>query len=253
MIILLVILLAIASAALSAPVPDMRGGTNLWIISNAVERRAWRRTALMAGPDDSLLDPSGQIADYASAAAQAATNTLAGQISDAARISATNSIAALSAVTNDIPPGAVHIAISVTNATPANLVATVVAERWDGTNDWQDVRYSQLLASPPIRHVDYSYPGPDGIITASVRAIWDLPWDPASLVHTCRLQRPLVLQGVPAVYRSRRVDILGGPQGFSFGPALVRVNQVPTFTGTITNAIDGSTLTFKNGALTNDD
>jgi hypothetical protein len=44
-----------------------------------------------------------------------------------------------------------------------------------------------------------------------------------------------------------RHEKFGGLNGFDFGSALVTVDGVPTFTGSVTNQVTGEVLDFRNG------
>ena len=224
-----------------------RGVTNVLVVSQTVEKRAWKRTAIMADTENRPLDPSGKLAAYADAAAAAVMAGRAGEISEGALAAIREAVAELIAVTNQVQGEAVHVAVSLPAQGSRNLQGMVTAEGCaDGTNEWQDVVYSQALRVPPARRVEYVYPGG----TASVEVVWSRPWDQTGLVHRCAWKRPGLLSGVRA-FRTRRHDIFGGRKGFSFGKSLVTVDGIPTVTGSVTNSATGAVLSFENGVVVN--
>lgn len=241
--ILLILILALQAYGPTAPA--LGAGTNnaVLIISETVTKRAWSRTAVMADSDNRPMGISGQPVAYSDAAAIGTAAAQAGEISDSARAAMTNAVNSLVAVTNQIPSSAQHVAISIPTMGQPNLQAVVVDEGSDGSNDWQSVKFNASLSAPPSRIIRYEYPGG----TATVEVVWDWPWDRTGTVHRCVFPRPSILDG--AVIRSRRHDLFGGPRGLSFGAALVKVDGVQTFTGSITNAETGAVMDFDNGVL----
>lgn len=227
--------------------------TNRYIISNTVEKKAWQRTALMATEDDGLIDPSGKIASASDSEAVAETARSAGQISETAIESARSSMESLASVTNRIYDSVCHISFGIPRENCDNLTAWVLSETSDATNDYQVVRFSQILTVPPVRHVEYTHINRNGEeVSAAVPCVWEFPWDSSSITHRCTIRRPQKFASMRAVYRTVRADTIGGMDGFSFGSSVVRVDNVVAFTGSITNKTDGSVITFKNGVLQND-
>lgn len=227
------------------PPATVMSGTNVLLISNEALRRRWSRVAVMATPDGRPLEPTGRVAARADAVALDVALARAGELADSARAAMTNAVAALAAVTNQVPESAQHIAVSVPSLGAPNLQGMVVSEGFDGTNDWQVVRFNQFLSVPPRRTVEYVRPGS----TSTVECAWDYPWDGSNAEHRCTFPRPAWMAG-DMVIRTRRREIFGGPGGLSFGAALVTVDGVPAFTGAVTNGVTGQVLIFDNGVLT---
>lgn len=230
------------ASSLDAGEPNTVASTNLLIVSGVTNELGFSRQALLDGGNGRVIDRSGTVVAYADAAAQKALATNLQHISVATARAVTNSISQLWAVTNLVPKSAHHIQLYLPRTTiPANLAAEVVAEGGDGVSDWQIVKYSQLLAIAPNRHVEYVYPGG----TATVACVWD-KWDANSYTNRCTFPRPGMLRG--RLVNSRRHDAIGGPKGFDFGSAIVSVNGKPTYTGFWTNNFNGVVYRFRNGA-----
>lgn len=219
--------------------------TNKYIVSNVIERKRWERTAIMADKDDKLKDPTGQFVDYSDAVAVQYTADHIGDISTGAMEAVSNSVQRINGVTNQIPDGAFHVAVSIPRQDEENFSSRVEDEGTVGFTDWQVVRFSSLLSVPPNRHIIYRYSGGE----VSVPVQWVTPWDATSYTHKCEIPRPTIFNNISATFKSRTHDILGGKKGFSFGTSIVKVNGSPAFTGSITNRTTGAVLTFKSGVL----
>jgi hypothetical protein len=234
---LLVICLSFAALA------DDSVTTNLTIISDEVVSLGLTRQALLDGGEGKLIDRSGKVVSYADAAAQMSLATNIQDIAAATLNGVTNAMQSLWDVTNQIPSHAEHIALYLPRQRiPLNLTGEVIAEGSDGITDWQIVEYSQLLAIPPNRHIEYTYLN----ITATVECVWD-KWEKDSYTHRCTFLRPTALRG--KLINSRWHETIGGANGFDFGSALVTVDGEPTFTGVWTNALTGGIHNFKNGVF----
>ena len=234
-------LCVLGGQSLKADELEIAATTNLLITSNTTNELGWTRQALMGDGNGHVIDPSGVVVSAAEAAAQLSLATNLQQVSVSTARGITNALSSLWAVTNLVPDKAHHVQLYFPRSSvPLNLTAEVVEEGSDGVTDWQTVKYSQMMAIAPNRHVDYVYPGG----TATVAAVWD-DWKPNSYTNRCTFVRPAIVRG--RLVNSYRYDIIGGPKGFDFGSALVTVNGKPTYTGFWTNNFNNVVYQFVNG------
>jgi hypothetical protein len=228
--------------------------TNINIVSDSVESRAWTRQAVMVSPSDRVMDLSGAIVAAADAAVQSNEAERVAAVSDAAIEGMKSAFGALYAVTGNVPDVAYHVALAIAPiGSERSLTGFVVKEETDGVTDTQWVWYSHALAAPPVRHVEYTTP--NGVFNQSVAWInWNA--DGETLVvdgrtwkgcHKCTIPRPVSARNLPAL--TRQNEIFGGLNGFDFGSAVVTVGGKPAFTGTVSNDVTGATLRFDNGIL----
>jgi hypothetical protein len=242
----MITLLAIIFATVAPIAEDEKATTNLFIISDEVVELGLSRQALLDGGNGRVIDRSGTVVSHADAAAQMALATNLQQIATATANGVTNALQSLWDVTNQIPSHAEHIALYLPREKPPlNLTGEVIDEGSDGTTDWQIVRYSQLLAIAPNRHIEYCYYN----MTATVECVWD-KWDTTALAHRCTFTRPAAFRG--KLINSTRHETIGGVKGFDFGSALVTVDGDPTFTGAWTNRLTGAVHQFRNGVILKD-
>ena len=223
--------------------------TNEVVISNEITTKAWRRDYAAIRNGKELIDASGIIAAKADAVAVSYVATNATLIADAAHTALTNSVAELATATNDIPACIESFSLQFIRKSPANLMGHVVDGWFDGTYDWQAVRYSKYIAKAPKRSIVYTTPS--GSVSAECE--WD-EWVPKGItrngyggVHICKAERPTTLRSAKILPRIK--DVFGGDQGFDFGSMTVFVDGAVTFTGTITGKTSNVTLTFDNGVL----
>lgn len=66
--------------------------------------------------------------------------------------------------------------------------------------------------------------------------------------HPCWFVRPVALQGVP-IFLYRHGSFGSRERGLEWGSLAVNVDGTPTFTGEITNAVDGTVAVFSNGGF----
>jgi hypothetical protein len=233
--------------------PETAAVTNTWLISNSTNVSAWTRQAVMVKPDKiTIIDPSETFVDTATAAAESNTVDKLSQLSDAAKAGMDEAVAALTGVTNQVPPNAYMVTLAVPPpAAPASLMGFVVKESTDGVTDTQWVWYSHRLARKPIRRVVYKTPSgefsqdvewvnwnADGETIAAFGRVW-------SGCHKCTIKRPTAARGISAV--SRLNEVFGGASGFDFGGMAVLVNGRPAVTTNLVSKVDGAKLTIENG------
>lgn len=223
--------------------------TNIHITTETVTLPGWYKRIVYTDETEEPKNDEGVIVSAADAKAQETVIEYAGEISEAAEAGLGEAVSGMLAVTNQIPTNATHIALSLGRYSESkNLAGEVIGEWSDGTNDWQVVRYNQLLTLAPGRKVRYSFVDQ----TNDIEFVWNKPWDASSLVHTGMVARPVPFRGVRAL--SWRHERFGGVAGFDFGSAVVGIvtNGVISYALTTNFVInlDGVLfpLSFKNGA-----
>lgn len=241
-------------SGVSTPAPEAAAVTNVHIVSDVVESKAWTRQAVMVTPSNRVMDLSGKLVEAADVAVLSNEAERVSAVSDAAVEGMRSAFAALYAVTGNIPDVAYHVAVTLPPAeAPASLMGYVVKEETDGVTDVQWVWYSHTLAAPPVRRIEYTTSA--GTISQPVTWIgWKNEGETVTAngrtwkgCHKCECVRPASARNVPAL--SRKNEIFGGVGGFDFGSALVTVSGKATFTGIITNDVTGEVLRFDNGVL----
>lgn len=249
-------LLAIClSFAAFANEPETAAVTNTWLVSNSTNVKAWTRQAVMVKSDKkTIIDYSGTFVDAATAAAQSNTIDKIAGLSEAAKAGMDVAIDGLEAVTNQVPPNAYHVAVSIPPPTaPAALMGFIVKQETDGTIDTQWVWYSHRLTRKPIRRVVYKTP--TGEFSQNVVWVnWDADGETIEAYgrtwqgcHKCTVPRPKAAHGISAV--SRLNEVFGGESGFDFGGVLVMVNGRPAITTNLVNAATGETMRIDNGFI----
>lgn len=250
----MMILAALPTIVLADNALDTSAVTNIWLISNSTNVKAWTRQAVMVKPDKTIIDTSGTFVEAATAAAQSNTVDKLSAISDAAKAGMEEAIGALEAVTNQVPPTAYHVTLSIPPpVAPAALMGFVVKEISDGTIDTQWVWYSHRLARKPIRRVVYKTPSGE-YSQNSEWENWDADGETVEAFgrtwqgcHKCTILRPTSARGISAV--SRLNEVFGGDNGFDFGGMAVLVNGRPAITTNLVNAATGETMRIDNGFI----
>lgn len=241
-------------SGVSTSAPEAAAVTNVFIVSDVVESKAWTRQAVMVTPSNRVMDLSGKLVEAADVAVLSNEAERVSAVSDAAVAGMRSAFSALYAVTGNVPDVAYHVAVTLPPSdTPASLQGYVVKEETDGLVDTQWVWYSQSLAAPPVRRVEYTTPS--GVFSQPVTWIgWKNDGETVTAngrtwngCHKCECVRPAAARNLPAL--TRKNDIFGGSGGFDFGAALVTVGGKAAFTGVITNELTGEILRFDNGVL----
>ena len=241
-------------SGVSTSAPEAAAVTNVFIVSDVVESKAWTRQAVMVTPSNRVMDLSGKLVEAADVAVLSNEAERVSAVSDAAVEGMRSAFAALYAVTGNVPDVAYHVAVTLPPSdTPASLMGYVVKEESDGVTDVQWVWYSQSLAAPPVRRVEYTTPS--GVFSQPVTWIdWKNAGETVTVngrtwngCHKCEVVRPVAAWDLPAL--TRKNEIFGGSGGFDFGAALVTVGGKAAFTGVITNELTGEVLKFDNGVL----
>lgn len=254
-----IIVAIMACVALAEDLDDgieLTAMTNTLIVSDTAEHLAYIRQPVLASADNKLIDASGKLVSFAEAVELEVATEEVKTISEAARISLTNSLAYLYSYTNQVAKNSQSFAIAFApEADPENLMAYVVDESTDGVTDVQWVWYSQELDLAPNRFLVYEYFG--GAVTNAVT--WAEAGSPKgwskegvtvkgwSGCHRCTCKRPVFAQRVPCLTRAN--DTFGGANGFNLGSMQLTVDGTPTVTGYITNSVDGVWAYFDNGVL----
>lgn len=236
--------------------PETAAITNTWLISNSTNVKAWTRQAVMVKPDNKIIDYSETFVDAATAAAQAETTDKLASLSDAAKAGMDEAVGGLVAVTNQVPPNAYHVTVSIPPpSAPASLMGFTVKQTTDGTVDTQWVWYSHQLKRKPVRRVVYKTPSGEYSQNAEW-ANWTAEGETIEAYgrtwygcHKCTIPRPKAAQGISAV--SRLNEVFGGASGFDFGGVLVMVNGRPAITTNLVNAATGDTMRIENGFIKN--
>ena len=251
---LLVICLQFAVYATNGVETAATGKTNLVIKSDTVESLGWTRQTVMVTPSNRVMDPSGKIVEAADVAVLSNEAERVSAVSDAAVEGMRSAFSALYSVTGNVPDVAYHVAVTLPPSdTPASLQGYVVKEATSGLVDTQWVWYSQSLAAPPVRRVEYTTPS--GVFSQPVTWIgWKNDGETVTAngrtwngCHRCECVRPAAARNLPAL--TRKNEIFGGSGGFDFGAALVTVGGKAAVTGVITNELTGEVLKFDNGVL----
>lgn len=241
-------------SGVSTSAPEAAAVTNVFIVSDVVESKAWTRQAVMVTPSNRVMDLSGKLVEAADVAVLSNEAERVSAVSDAAVAGMRSAFSALYAVTGQVSDVAYHVAVTLPPSdTPASLQGYVVKEETGGLVDTQWVWYSQSLAAPPVRRVEYTTPS--GVFSQPVTWIgWKNDGETVTAngrtwngCHKCEVVRPVAAWGNPAL--TRKNEIFGGSGGFDFGAALVTVGGKAAFTGVITNELTGEVLKFDNGVL----
>ena len=241
-------------SGVSTSAPEAAAVTNVFIVSDVVESKAWTRQAVMVTPSNRVMDPSGKVVEAADLAVLSNEAERISAVADAAVAGMRDAFSALYAVTGNIPDVAYHVAVTLPPGdAPASLMGYVVKEESDGVTDVQWVWYSHALAAPPVRRIEYTTPS--GTISQGVTWIgWKNEGETITAngrtwkgCHKCECVRPAAARNLPAL--TRKNDIFGGSGGFDFGAALVTVGGKATYTGVVTNDVTGEILRFDNGVL----
>jgi hypothetical protein len=252
--ILLAICLSFAARATNGVEIAAAIKTNLVIKSDTVESLGWTRQAVMVTPSNRVMDPSGKLVEAAEASVQSNEAERISAVADAAVAGMRDAFDALYAVTGMVSDIAYHVAVTLPPGdAPASLQGFVVKEETDGLVDTQWVWYSQGLAAPPVRRVEYTTPS--GVFSQPVTWIgWKNDGETVAAngrtwngCHRCEVVRPVAARNLPAL--TRKNEIFGGSGGFDFGAALVTVGGKAAFTGSVTNELTGEVLKFDNGVL----
>lgn len=235
--------------------PETAAVTNTWLVSNSTNVKAWTRQAVMVRPDKkTIIDPSETFVDAATAAAESNTVDKLSQLADAAKAGMDEAVAALTGVTNQVPPNAYMVTLAVPPpSAPAALMGFVVKESTDGTTDTQWVWYSHRLARKTIRRVVYKTP--TGEFSQDVEwENWTAEGETIEAYgrtwygcHKCTIPRPKAAQGISAV--SRLNEVFGGAIGFDFGGVAVLVGGRLAITTNLVNAATGETMRIENGFI----
>ena len=248
----MMILAALPAIVLADDALEAAAVTNTWLVSNSTNVKAWTRQAVMVKPDKTIIDPSETFVDAATAAAQSNTVNKLSTLSDAVKAGMEEAVGGLVAVTNQVPPNAYHVTVSIPPpAAPAALMGFVVKDITDGMTDTQWVWYSHRLVRKPIRRVVYRTPsgeysqnaewvdwGADGETIEAYGRTWQG-------CHKCTVSRPKAAQGISAV--SRLNEVFGGDNGFDFGGVAVLVSGRLAVTTNLVNAATGETMRIDNG------
>ena len=239
---------------LGADEPQTAAVTNVNIVSDVYQSKAWTRQAVLATPSNTIMDLSGVFVATAEAVAQSNEAERISAVSDATIEGMRSAFLALYAVTGNVPDLAYHTAITIPpQESPRSLMGYVVKEETDGITDTQWVWYSERLAAAPVRHVEYTTPA--GTFSQAAKWIaWNADGETLTIngrtwkgCHKCTIPRPESAKNLPAL--SRRNEIFGGANGFDFGAAIVTVGGRGAFTGEVTNDLTGVILRFDNGIL----
>jgi hypothetical protein len=251
----LALTLILCAKVSKADEPETAAVTNTWIVSNSTNVKAWTRQAVMVKSDKkTIIDYSGTFVDAATAAAQSNTIDKVTGLSEAAKAGMDEAIDGLEAVTNQVPPNAYHVAVSIPPPTaPAALMGFIVKQETDGKTDTQWVWYSHRLTRKPIRRIVYKTPS--GEYSQNVEWVnWNADGETIEAYgrtwqgcHKCTIPRPKAAQGISAV--SRLNEVFGGDSGFDFGGILVTVNGRPSITTNLVNAATGETMRIDNGFI----
>lgn len=251
---LMYLVLILCAKVVRADEAQSAAETNTWLVSNSTNVQAWTRQAVMVKPDKTIIDPSDTLVDTATAAAQSNTVDKISGLSEAAKAGMEEAIRGLEEVTNQVPPNAYHVALTIPPPTaPASLMGFVVKQETDGTIDTQWVWYSHRLKRKPVRRVVYKTPTGE----FSQNVTWD-KWDADGETikaygrtwqgcHKCTIPRPKAAQGISAVTRLN--EVFGGSSGFDFGGVVVMVNRRAAITTNLVNAATGETMRIDNGFI----
>jgi hypothetical protein len=226
--------------------------TNVHLVSQGTNIAAWTRQAVMAQPDNTIIDPSGVFVGGAEAAAQSNAADRVMQVSEAAIVGMRQAVGSLQAVTNQVPNAAYHVALAIPPpSAPVSLMGCVVKESTDGIVDTQWVWYSHRLLRKPIRRVVYQTPS--GEISQNAEWVdWDADGETLTAYgrtwhgcHKCTIIRPIAARGISAV--SRLNEVFGGESGFDFGSLIVTVGGRVGITTNLVNQATGAKISIKNG------
>lgn len=249
-----VLFAALPAAVFGAEIDTAAVVTNTWIVSDTTNSPAWTRQAVMARPDNTIIDPSGVFVSGAESAAASNTVNRVQEVSEAAIAGMAQAVGTLSAVTNQVPETAYHVAVSIAPpASPASMMGCVVRETTDGTTDTQWVWYSHRMGRKPIRRVVYQTPSGE----YSQNAEWvDWNADGETITaygrtwtgcHKCTILRPAAARGISAVTRIN--EVFGGASGWSFGGVVAIVSGRAAVTTNLVGKTTGRVMRIDNGFI----
>ena len=225
--------------------------TNRIYTSDVVLSRAWKRQVVMQTSEGRIFNDSRAVGNAAESAAAGEVSERAGEISDAANTSMTNSLRVLEEAGRDAATNAYALALVIMPETSrTNLTAYVVKTETQGAVDTQYVWYNRKIDLAPNRFVVYQTHDR----CATNKVTW-ANWTNAVTVvhngrtwegcHVCTVTRPDWAVGKPCLDLPN--DKLGGPRGFDFGDMTLTVGGEPLYTGFVTNGVTGEVLYFDNG------
>lgn len=220
--------------------------TNLLIVSNAELRKGWKREHVMERGTN-LVDSSGTIASKADGAAVAAVASSAGEIADAAKAAMEGAVGGLEAVTNQVPPRAQHVVLSVRPDLAARATLTFILTNAAVSADGRTLSFTaacnRLLSTKPSLTLSFG----DGIdAEADAKVTWTGDWDASSATHAGTAEIPVKYRGRPAcLFHNVSLGDTGGL--FDFGSMVVTVGGKAAWNGVVTNALDGAAVKVKNG------
>lgn len=219
--------------------------------SDTVTVKGWRRYYVYGLGDGTLIDPSGTIASFAAGAAVGATTMKLTEIAEEARLTASNNLARMYAVTNLLSTFTRKIFVQAHLYPDLTMFSNCwgrVAREWtDGTNDHCFVYLSREFLSPPILKRTYR----SETETNTVEGVWtdfDAPGVIIDGYEGCKeivYERPEGFRNVNCF--AQPYLRFGTPEaGFDFGTRLFLIDGKDYFTGAVTNSL-GKIWWFNNG------
>ncbi|MGN0851866.1 MAG: hypothetical protein ACI4Q3_00655 [Kiritimatiellia bacterium] len=239
--------------------------TSYWSNVQSINRHQWQLVTY--SDDGTFSDPSGQLVSSARSAADEQRVERAGLVTAAAANGLTNALAALVAVTGNVPERAISIGLHIPpGVNRKNLYLYAPKVETDGTNDTFYVSMNFALGSVP--KVSSRYESPAGDV-AWVEGSWTRfyaddytvqeggkrvgnVYSGGCTYYGCKrlvFKRPPFAYGIPVRF-NRHLRIGHPDNGFSTAGCMVTVDGYETFTGVHTNVTRGVVKTFQSGALT---
>ena len=230
---------------------DRASGTNVVIVSEIVEERAWKRQVCMQTAEGVVFNDEGTVGSAAESAAAGEAADHAAEISDAANVAMIGALQYLDGASVHAATNAIGLSLVVMPETSrTNLTAYVVKTETTGVVDTQWVWFNREIALEPNRFVVYETHDR----AATNKVTWADWTNTVTVVkngrtwegcHVCTVTRPSWAQGECCLDLPN--ETFGGPGGFDFGDLLLTMNGEPLYTGYVTNGVTGTVLYFDNG------
>lgn len=253
--------------AASAQLGADRGAVIVETVSNVQTNWSFGKDIVTETGDGVLMDRRRVLVSAADAAAEAETAESVGRISKAWSEGFARGTNELHAAMAGIPTNGILVGLRfpLVPQTSRLFDIYVASNHYDSVANRDElyVYFGQSYTNPPTLTVPYVWNS--GVTTQRVAGAWTRAgtgdrftnvWNVVEQLkdgpvtypcHRLFVPRPPELRGL-----SLNLDPhgrWGGPDGVAFGSYLLSVGGTPTYTGQVTNDVDGVVATFDNGAL----
>ena len=252
--------------AASAQLGADRGAVIVETVSNVKTNWSFGKDIVTETEDGALMDRRRVLVSAADAAAEAETAESVGRISKAWSEGFARGTSELRAAMAGIPTNGILVGLRfpLVPQTSRRFDIYVASNHYDVATGRDElyVYFGQSYTNPPTITVPYVWNS--GMTTQRVAGVWTRAgsndrytkvWNVVEQLkdgpvtypcHRLFVPRPPELRGL-----SLNLDPhgrWGGPDGVAFGSYLLTVGGLPTYTGVVTNDVDGLIMTIDNGA-----